>query len=269
MIHIDRHRLDEQGNPIEPNSGWFENARATTEIAKREMAAHEADRSVYGNEEVRRALEALFYGKCAYCESGLLNAEWDVEHFRPKGRVAERSDHPGYYWLAYEWVNLFPACKFCNQRRRDKPKWGDLTQAGIGGKSDQFPLTDETTRVMSHLEGDIANETTLLLNPCIDNPEQCLRFDVKGQIYGVDLGERGETTIEVCFLKRLGLKREREKVIQEITKLLLLANQWERNGNSTGANELRTFLKQRAASNERPYLAVERYVLKYPEEFGV
>jgi 5-methylcytosine-specific restriction endonuclease McrA len=79
-----------------------------------------------------------FYGKCAYCEAPIRDYQpGDVEHFRPKAGVSDENgqavflfdeegqvqvgadgkpvEHPGYYWLAYEWTNLLPACAKCNQ----------------------------------------------------------------------------------------------------------------------------------------------------------
>lgn len=100
MIFIERHRSDEDGVLIAPTSEWFEIARSDRDAAIDEGPAHEV-RTSYKHESVRRALEKLFHDKCAYCESSTLaGADWDVEHYRPKGRVAERPDHPGYYWLA-------------------------------------------------------------------------------------------------------------------------------------------------------------------------
>jgi hypothetical protein len=77
-------------------------------------------------------LLALTSGKCAYCESVILNTHpGEVEHFRPKGRVRGRdgkvekvtiggaeTEHPGYWWLAYAWSNLLPCCIDCNRRRQ-------------------------------------------------------------------------------------------------------------------------------------------------------
>ena len=68
-------------------------------------------------------LEHFFNGKCAYCETFIGPRFFgDAEHYRPKGRVTVRRaaveikgrPHPGYYWLAYHWKNLVPACQYCN-----------------------------------------------------------------------------------------------------------------------------------------------------------
>src|SRR4051794_1771095 len=104
MIKISRGRLDHHGRKIKPNAAWFARADAGIAKALRDGSAHKVSRSIYAHGEVKRALEELFYGKCVYCETDLHRWDWDVEHFRPKGRVFERSDHPGYFWICYDWL---------------------------------------------------------------------------------------------------------------------------------------------------------------------
>ena len=90
---------------------------------------------------------AYFYGKCAYCESRIAeNQPGDIEHFRPKNAVKDINNqnveinrghgnepHPGYYWLAYSWQNLLPACRDCNSITRAKTKQRV-------GKGNRFPV---------------------------------------------------------------------------------------------------------------------------------
>lgn len=94
--------------------------------------------SVYKHADVKERLEELFHGKCAYCESRYSSTRpMDVEHYRPKGRVAESEGHPGYYWLAAEWTNLLPSCIDCNRRRNQfDERLQDLRSLR---KQDQFP----------------------------------------------------------------------------------------------------------------------------------
>jgi len=69
----------------------------------------------YGHpDKVRHDLEELYFGKCAYCETKVTGAVLRVDHYRPKNRIKEEQTHTGYYWLGYEWSNLFPACEKCN-----------------------------------------------------------------------------------------------------------------------------------------------------------
>jgi hypothetical protein len=67
-------------------------------------------------------LNELFHGKCAFCEGKDNGTRIVVRHFRPiHGFVLDDSTpHLGYFWLAYEWYNLVPACEGCVKRRDDR-----------------------------------------------------------------------------------------------------------------------------------------------------
>ena len=95
--------------------------------------------SYYKNDAVKARLVDLFHGKCAYCESFYSSTQpMDVEHFRPKGAVAEDDEHPGYYWLAATWENLLPSCIDCNrQRNQFDVVEGETISLG---KKDRFPI---------------------------------------------------------------------------------------------------------------------------------
>jgi uncharacterized protein (TIGR02646 family) len=60
-------------------------------------------------------------GKCCFCEREY-ECKWStVEHFRPK-TVANRGDgivDVGYWWLAYDFANLYFACQNCNSPKKD------------------------------------------------------------------------------------------------------------------------------------------------------
>ncbi len=64
--------------------------------------------------DVREALGALFYHKCAFCESKL--EDFDPGLFRPRDMATNYNGavtRPGYWWLAWEWSNLYPICPQC------------------------------------------------------------------------------------------------------------------------------------------------------------
>jgi uncharacterized protein (TIGR02646 family) len=150
--------------------------------------------AVYRRPEVRDALSELFHGKCAYCESLIVaSGPIDVEFYRPKAGVAERPEHPGYWWLASDWDNMLSSCADCNRVR---------SHAGErAGKGNRFPLRDEDKRAFE--PGAEVHEAPLLLNPCVDNPEQELVFDTTGKV--MSSSRRGQTTISVLGLNRRGL----------------------------------------------------------------
>ena len=174
--------------------------------------------SVYSNSEVKESLIDLFNGKCAYCESKFLHVySGDIEHFRPKGEVLTKENvtrKPGYYWLAADWDNLLLTCRNCNQKL--KHLIIGETEKKTMGKMNQFPLTDSEKYVLNH-NSNLSDEEDyrLLIQPCIDNPEEHLEFDIE---YGVIRGvtDKGKKSIEVYVLQRIPLVQSREKLLIDI-----------------------------------------------------
>ncbi|MEW6279442.1 MAG: hypothetical protein AB1758_12505 [Candidatus Eremiobacterota bacterium] len=136
-----------------------------------------------------------------------------VDHFRPKAGVAGVSSHPGYYWLAYVWENLYPTCSLCNCRRRDKPTWQDPTTGPARGKQDQFPLSDELTRAQGPDE-DTSKEARLLLDPCEDDPEAHLMFGPQGVVTARNFSMQGKESIRAFHLSRKRLNQHREAYLR-------------------------------------------------------
>lgn len=147
----------------------------------------------YKDDEVRHALQALFHGKCAYCESRYdITAPVDIEHFRPKN-PAQDGSHTGYWWLAATWSNLLPSCIDCNRRRTqhtpmvraslsmllaDRDGTGPVRQL-MTGKESCFPVsgtraTDEPAT--GRMEAELVAEDAVLLDPTTDDPERHLGF---------------------------------------------------------------------------------------------
>ena len=265
MIHINRNAVDETGRAIKPSDKWFQLAAGATTAAVKEGPPHEAKKSVYADTEVKSALEKLFHDKCGYCESRLPE-EWEVEHFRPKGRVAERTEHPGYYWLAYSWENLYASCKHCNQRRTDRPRWADPVALPAGGKAYRFPLSNEDSRAMSPTDN-VGDETRLLIDPCSDNPEDRLGYDITGQVFAIDGNRVGKTTIDVFHLSRRRLKDARLMILRSVLELLKLISSAE--CSAATRRMLQAYLDNRLKADESAYAAVARYVESHSADFGV
>lgn len=170
------------------------------------------DRALYGAKSVKNALIKVQLGKCAFCEAKILHVDHgDVEHFRPKGGVADAPNGPmhlpGYYWLAYVWDNLFLACAICNQT----------------GKRNLFPLADPGRRALNHHD-DHAAEPALLIDPGRDDPEAHIGF--RQEIaFSIDGGLRGSATIDVLGLNRVELaehRLDRLRLLQAVGNLLRL-----------------------------------------------
>ena len=172
---------------------------------------------VYKSEEVRKALQTLFHGKCAYCESKYLAVlPADVEHWKPKGMVlfldSDVKIRPGFWEEASEWSNLFPSCIDCNRRRTQQIYEPTLYPANseVLGKGNLFPVSSaKQPRTLAELQ--VAEP--LLLNPCSEDPEddpaEHLDFKEDGAVlpkkFRGQSSEKGHASIVTYGLHRSGL----------------------------------------------------------------
>lgn len=170
--------------------------------------------AAYKDEAGRLALEALFHGKCAYCETYYASqAPVDIEHYRPKGGVEDDPDHWGYWWLAADWMNLLPSCIDCNRRRYQvlpTPDTASLVELRASGKpiwqtgkENAFPVMPGTRAfgLGSDLDQEVLTERPYLLDPCRDTPDDHLEFLVDSPIpFGLVLPRRLEAGSPDAFL---------------------------------------------------------------------
>ena len=271
MIRVDKQRRDTSCQIIMPTQAWFDNAAAAQALANVAKGAREYifRNDVYGADIVRVALGELFFDKCGYCEYKLARTDLNIDHYRPKGRVAEARNHPGYYWLAYDWSNLIPACTPCNQRRRELPKWPATSRAPSAGKSDSFPLLHETRRAWSP-QANITLEEPLLLNPTTDVPSEHLTFHPDGTAF--HLTNKGKTSIRIYNLNARQLNEMRRCVIKEVVELLKLKREMESFTSEPKAPEgskiIQAMIMCKTHSSAQ-YAAVARAVVKKPIAFGL
>jgi len=268
LISISRYQTDETGTIIQPSRKWFKDAKKATEKALSEGSSHEVDESVTNHDQVRMALERLFNDKCAYCGIQIEETGWDVEHFRPKGRVAERKDHPGYYWLSYSWNNLYTSCVTCNRHRRDKPRWGNPNYGIAGGKQTQFPLEDETDRAMTPTS-DIKKEKHMLLDPCHDEPECFLTYNINGDIIPVNNNDKGEATIKICNLRRRRLRVRRRTIINRTREFLSLMLGLETQNRRKAYVKKGKYLYKYFLAPNCEFAGAARAVYRDPDVFGI
>jgi len=166
--------------------------------------------------DLANPLSVLRKGKCWYSESKNSGSDKDVDHFRPKNRVAEDPAHEGYWWLAFQWNNYRYSCQWCNQRRVD-----DGTD---GGKGDQFPLAPGSFR--ARLEGDnLQMEEVELLDPIDPEDWKLLTFLPNGQPTpakdkGTREHDRAATSILVYHLHSRELVVERKTLASTIRQLV-------------------------------------------------
>lgn len=155
-------------------------------------------------------LMKLSYDKCWYCETKQERSDNAVDHFRPKGRVAECNGHSGYWWLAFDHTNFRYCCTFCNSRRVDQDGGTD------GGKQDHFPMVEGTTWA-SCATDDLDSEQPLLLDPTKAFDPGLLWFEETGRPvpkYGREINvvfcERAETSIRLYHLDHRHLIENRK-----------------------------------------------------------
>ena len=240
MIAVDRSSAPEPAALSRVSASGQNRGLTESEVVLRALAAHreagEPDEGFkfsydrYKDAEVKRALDALFHGKCAYCETFYSASQpMDVEHWRPKGEVHLDDGEklkPGYYWLAATWENLLPSCIDCNRARTQH----DVAEGRAVriGKANQFPLVPGNTHILQHEPPpDLTAEGALLIDPCVDDPETFFEYTEEGVIRprdGLDDDDRSraEASIRVYALNRSGLVSERREVIRRIDHRLEL-----------------------------------------------
>lgn len=195
-------------------------------------------------------LKDVFHDKCAYCETDFPRANGHAEHYRPKGGVMEDKttrqyaqcdvplppenpcgtvQHPGYFWLAYHWENLVPACEFCNSNE------GKLEQYPARRHILMKPLTEaerDTLKgkywpspawngwyYLSSQDLDREEQPFIInpLNPAPGyEPRTHLHFGVKGAITAVNGSPIGQKSIEVYNLDSDKLRQRRQKAQEAI-----------------------------------------------------
>ncbi len=168
--------------------------------------------SWYAHSDIKSALIKIQHGKCCFCESSIRHVSYgDVEHFRPKAawtiKKKDKYTRPGYYWLAYDWDNLFFACQICNQS---------------SNKGNLFPLVDESKRALDHTYN-VDEEESLFIHPEKTDPEEHITFQ-EAFICPKKHSRKGEITIKELDLERNRLYENRKELHDKIKGLIDLYN---------------------------------------------
>lgn len=210
------------------------------------------DRSIYAHETVKQALLTAQHGKCCFCEAKVRHiSAGDIEHFRPMAAVRQTAngplDVPGYYWLAYDWSNLYFCCERCNRRQ----------------KASLFPLADPTKRVRTHLRArDVRKEQPLFIDPGNEEPERFIGFR-RHAVYPIGNSERAKHTIAALGLDRPELDEHRRSVLEplKVCAVVLLA---ARRSRPIGAEliELAAKALARGTGDSSEYSAAVRCMLR-------
>ena len=176
----------------------------------------------------------------------------EIDHYRPKAGVA-KSEHPGYWWLAFDWRNWRFVCKHCNSQFTD-PETGT-----VGGKGNHFPLLDGETRRICN-EGDyedyedLLDEDPILLDPAEREDPQLLTFTGDGRPAPAMKDEqspgywRAKDSIKIYHLNHSRLNRERRKIYNRVHDLVKdyqrYQSRWETEGDRSARALARKALKE-------------------------
>jgi len=204
---------------------WLKRAKAAAKQAVKEYEDNgkpsEETQEIWRNHK-RWLLRNKFNNKCAYCEKSMSDIPTDAEHWRPKRRITgvQAGEHPGYFWLAYSWRNLLPACSMCNsydgkknqfpitKRHVFRRRLTDAERAQLIRPDEAIPSTKEPGVWYLAAEDLDALEEPLLLHPYIDrDPTEHLEFGPDGAVRGLTM--KGEQSILVFALDRENLVTDR------------------------------------------------------------
>lgn len=220
-----------------------ENLRSQYETGDCEF---EFDNKVYGSKSVKNSLIAAQLNKCAFCETKLPRSSGDVEHFRPKGgykqKDSDKLEKPGYFWLAYNWENLFFSCEYCNRIF----------------KKNLFPLENPDEIAVSY-NNDLNREKPLLINPALENPEDFISFEAEIAV-AVNKNLRGQITIEYLGLNDDELVEDRRKQFVQAKLIFDLARNIPETETEI-VEEARTFLNL-ILENSEEYSAMFRSAIR-------
>lgn len=211
MIHV-------SVRPEEIPAWWFEkSARLMDELrgcvddgdemptSARETAVQKRRAVFDRNADHWRALKEILTGwsheKCWYSELKDVGSDKHVDHFRPKGRVAELDGTivDGYWWLAFDWTNYRVAVAWCNSPHRSIPS------QSAQGKSDSFPLKEGSPRASVTDSCDV--ELPYLLDPVNPTDALLLSYDESGMPYSTAGGWPGARVLETVRILHLDARQ--------------------------------------------------------------
>jgi nucleoside phosphorylase len=175
---------------------------------------------------VMEDLYKVFASKCAYCEVKVDGGRLDtLTFFRPRQNALQELGGPPdpnhYWWLSWEWSNLYLACRECRlakgwlfptarKKRAEPPSPDTVFQSLLSPDSDW----------RARLNIDLQEEEPLLIDPCLGKPADHLFFEETGKVAPRDGSKRGNTTITILDLNRNALLSERREHARKIKGFL-------------------------------------------------
>lgn len=212
MRYIDKTKFQEAVN----NFGW-DNIKQEQLNAMEGMTIEQKKEYTRNNPEWNR-LQPIMLGlsnhKCWYSEAPIGSSDFEVDHFRPKGKSKEKIDYKnpksksrvlkdnGYWWLAYDWSNYRLSGGLVNKLRRDRLGEGEE----VHGKGSYFPLDCSDVGRVANDEENINCEIPILLDPLDPEDVSLLTFDSNGE--AISAGENdyeNERVFQSIFYYHLDL----------------------------------------------------------------
>lgn len=245
MIYVDRNQVPTVVLPPELE----EDRKRAEEFFNRPISQRSQQRYKFRGltkiSNIRDALLNLFHSKCAYCES-LLDPQtnYTTDRFRPHSGAVNLDgsfDPDHYWWLAYEWFNIYPVCEVCNSM-----------------KGNRFPIAGHRAKIKAE-QADLAAEQALLLDPCTDQPEQHLVFSKEGLV--ASKTPQGQTTIDVFSLNRSRVVEARREAYRDAdARLNMFETRPDPSNPQMVQNDLASLFTD-IYTAQAPYAALRRQVL--------
>src|SRR6185503_2846456 len=196
-------------------SAKADTARLAVNVAQPDVRAQTLNKHSDVWASLKHELAKISNGKCWYTEAPQAGTDTDVDHFRPKNsikgvhKIGTGESHPGYWWCAFDPNNFRSSCIVANRRRRD------VETGFVGGKADEFPISDETRRAW--VPGDNCDlEQPELMDPCNEADIGLITFVGNGEampthtpVSGARLARKAAKSIELYHLNHSEFVRAR------------------------------------------------------------
>lgn len=182
--------------------------------------------------QLRDILSEVFERRCCYCEIYADHSSSGViDRFRPRASAPGRGRSTGtdYWHLQSDWRNLYWACATCNRY-----------------KADRFPLFNEPAPSRLPYDEILQWESPVLLDPCLDDPDDHLAFQEDGSVVGIS--PRGDETIRLFDLNRRQLVTARAEQV----KLFGIASDREKEQKAAGQTAHCAVWRQMLHGRDRP-----------------
>ncbi len=198
--------------------------------------------------------------KCWYCEAEDIRSDMPVDHFRPKQGVEGEPEHPGYWWLAFDWENYRCACTFCNSRRTP-----DETE---GGKQNHFPIFNSSDRAYAP-EDDRDKENPAFLDPFDCDDYKLLWFDNDGKpmLNPNRITDENQTKVDnsitIYHFHETRIVRERNKVRIKVERAVKELKAAKKEGSIRTIKQIKSKLQKMIRPSEKFSLTAEVYLKNY------